>query len=842
MKKTIIRSCVFAVTFLTALIISSVLLNRGNTDMTAEIEPPQLPLVYVDADGLRVNRMNGYLMEMEESYMRGGIMPIGADRKLSVSIQKFGAQVEALAFEVRSTDGERLVEDTQIQDYQEEGDTIRADIVLKDLIDEETEYSLIFKLTLEDGKEASYYTRIIQAENYAVQEKLDFVAGFSADTFDDASCAALAVYMETNSSGDNSTLSRVTINSSLDQLGWGSLDVKQETEPVFTIQDITEQTAAITVEYLVSYTRYERVCYAFVEEVYRIRTGSERMYLLDYVRTMNEYFTEEASSFVDEEVVLGIRNTDVEMMESEGGNVVVFAQNGVLYGIDATENRLSRLYSFHETEEMDERAFPDGRNFKILQVDEAGNVFFMIYGYISRGSREGCCGVQVYFYDSAANTVEEMVFIPSAKSPEILKAEVDQLAYINGKYELYLFLNDQIVCVHLDGQRVEATAENLSVDGWQASESNRMVAWQNGSRYESTSLTFMNLSTGEQTIIDAGSGNYILPLGFMGEDIVYGIARESDVRQDDTGAVIFPMYQVRIQDESGEVLMTYEKEGYYVTGCEMNGNQIVLTRVEKNAEGGYTACEDDQIVSSEAEAQRVNTIITVPTENDDLLTEIQLGDGVNGAQLKVLTPGEVLYEGDRQVQIPLSDEEKEAYYVYGLDGEVTIAATPRDAIGLAEENSGSVAAGNGTYVWKTGRLHTANQIMAIEGTAATEERDSLAVCLDVILAYEGVMRNTEFLLEQGETVAEILQDNLTDVQVLDLTGCSLESILYYPDREIPVLAFLSDGSAVLITGFNERNVVLMNPQTGTVYRMGMNDAAAWFEENGNMFLSYMRSA
>ena len=491
------------------------------------------------------------------------------------------------------------------------------------------------------------------------------------------------------------------------------------------------------------------------------------------------------------------------------------------------------------TDNLDERAFPDDRNFKILQVDEAGNVFFMVYGYISSGRRQGYCGAQLYFYDGSANTVEELAFIPSGKSPEILKAQIDQLAYINGKYELYLFLNDQICCVHLDSQTVDITAENLSMDSCSVSESNRMIAWQSGERYASESLILMNLSTGEQTRIEAGSGNYILPLGFMGEDIVYGIARQADITRDDTGAMVFPMYQVKIQDESGELLMTYEKEGYYVTGCEMSGNQIILSRVERDAQGDYVTAEDDQIVSSQTEAKRTNTIITVPTENDDRLTEIQLRSGIKTGQLKVLTPGEVLYEGSRQVDLPPSQETVELYYVYSPDGEVTFAATPREAIERAEESSGSVTARGGFYIWRAERLHTSNQIMAIEGTAADEERSSLEVCLDVILTYEGVTRNTGYLLEQGKTVAEILQENLENVQVLELTGCSLSSVLYYPDREIPVLALLEDGNAVLITGFNERNVVLMDPQTGQVSRMGLNDATAWFEENGNMFVSYV---
>lgn len=839
MKRTIIRSCVCVVTFVAALIVSSMLLNRGNTDMTADMEPPRLPSVYVDADGLRVNMMDGYLGEMEEEYMRGRLLPIGTDRKLSIGILTYGTQVESLAFEVRSADGTRLVEDTQVSGMTEEDGVLKADIVLKDLIDEGTEYCVIFKLTLEDGREASYYMRVIQQESPGMQEKLDFVASFSEDTFDDASCAALAVYMETDSSEDNSTLSRMTIHSSLDQLGWGSLDVRRETEPVFTIMDMTGQTASIQVEYLVSYTRYEREVHAFVKEVYRIRTGTERMYLLDYERTMSEYFSEDASSFVDEEVVLGIRNTDVEMAESEGGNIVAFAQNGVLYSLNVTENRIARLFSFHDADNLDERAFPDDRNFKILQVDEAGNVFFMVYGYISSGRRQGYCGAQLYFYDGSANTVEELAFIPSGKSPEILKAQIDQLAYINGKYELYLFLNDQICCVHLDSQTVDITAENLSMDSCSVSESNRMIAWQSGERYASESLILMNLSTGEQTRIEAGSGNYILPLGFMGEDIVYGIARQADITRDDTGAMVFPMYQVKIQDESGELLMTYEKEGYYVTGCEMSGNQIILSRVERDAQGDYVTAEDDQIVSSQTEAKRTNTIITVPTENDDRLTEIQLRSGIKTGQLKVLTPGEVLYEGSRQVDLPPSQETVELYYVYSPDGEVTFAATPREAIERAEESSGSVTARGGFYIWRAERLHTSNQIMAIEGTAADEERSSLEVCLDVVLTYEGVTRNTGYLLEQGKTVAEILQENLENVQVLELTGCSLSSVLYYPDREIPVLALLEDGNAVLITGFNERNVVLMDPQTGQVSRMGLNDATAWFEENGNMFVSYV---
>ena len=132
-----------------------------------------------------------------------------------------------------------------------------------------------------------------------------------------------------------------------------------------------------------------------------------------------------------------------------------------------------------------------------------------------------------------------------------------------------------------------------------------------------------------------------------------------------------------------------------------------------------------------------------------------------------------------------------------------------------------------------------NQIMAIHDDFATAERSSLAVCLDTILTYEGISRNSQYLLNRGETVFTILESSLEDVKVLDLSGCSLDSVLYYVNQDIPVLVMMEDGTAVVLIGFNEMNTVVMNPETG-ITKVGMNDSREWFERNGNKFITYMR--
>ena len=154
--------------------------------------------------------------------------------------------------------------------------------------------------------------------------------------------------------------------------------------------------------------------------------------------------------------------------------------------------------------------------------------------------------------------------------------------------------------------------------------------------------------------------------------------------------------------------------------------------------------------------------------------------------------------------------------------------------------SGTVINEKGAYVWIRGNRSIKNQIMATKGATITEEKNSLAVCLDTMLQYEGIMRNTEYMLNRGDTIVEILEENLEGARVLDLTGCSLDAVLYYINKDIPVLASLNDGSAVLIIGFNELNTVLMDPLVGEPFKKGMNDSTEMFEENGNRFITYMK--
>ncbi len=842
MKKFLIKGAIVITVFIAALHIISNIMNKGNTDMTVEMAKATFPVITLHYGGRDVNELYGYAEAMEVNYMRECITPLSPGRKISMTVDTHAAGIRRLDFEVRSIDGERLIEDTQITEYEQTGDLITASFGLKDLIENDKEYMLAIVVTTDSGQEIRYYTRIINAEEFFTSEKLDYVVDFSNKTFDKEQAKELTKYLESNSEGDNTTFAKVNIHSSFKQVTWGDLAVERLTYPKITIRELSSQTGSFVLKYYVGIEEGKSTNYYAVDEFFRVRYTSDRMYLLDYERTMNQMLDTDGDVFGNSSIFLGIMEDDASLWESDGGNVVAFISENRLFSYNIADHKLALLFGFYNQENQDERALHDQHRIKILSVDEGGNVTFMVYGYMNRGRHEGETGISVCYYDSTVNTTEEMIYIPYYKSPEILLAEVEQLSYINRMGTLYLMLDNAIYGISAVSRSYEVLVKDLQEGCYQVSDSNLMMVWQKeNSLYEGKELILMNLNTGRKTSIAAGRDEVIAPIGFMGEDLIYGVAREEDIVLDDTGNVIFPMYCVKIQNEAEGVLKTYIQENVYITKGNVVENQIILERVKKNDSGDYVKISDDHIMNAEVADKMQNTLEVVAIDTFEKVTQIILKSEVQKSAVKLLTPKEVLFEGGRNIVIDENEITSERYYVYGKGGMEGIFMDVGNAVDMAYEVSGVVVNDAGSYVWQKGNRSLKNQIMAIQGELQTEERSSVAVCLDTMISFEGISRNSAYMLQAGETVLGILEENLEHAKVLDLTGCSLDAVLYYVNQDIPVLVMLEEGEAVLLIGFNEKNTVVMNPENGEVYKVGMNDSKEWFEKSGNKFITYIRT-
>lgn len=841
MKKTIIRIAVCVVVFLASALIIGSIMNQGHNNMTMEMAPATLPMITMESGGVACNELHGNTVEMDVAYQKDCITLLGEGRQANFTVDTFGREITGISTEVRSIDGSRLIENSEVTGWKANGKSFSVSLTLKDLIDTNTQYSLTLILELEGEQKVYYYTTILWNDDVHISEILEFATDFHGKLYDKEVAKELTKYLEPNSKlTDNGTFHKVNIHSSFQQITWGSLEPVQEDAASIRLTQISGNVASLLMDFEVSTGEGKNKIYYNVEEYYRVRYTSERMYLLDYERTMTQ-IPDTTRMYANDKILLGITDENVGMMESADGNTVVFSDMGQLLSYNATTNRLTVIFSFYDKDNADRRTLYDNHGIKILDVDEGGNVKFAVYGYMNRGRHEGETGIQIISYDNSLNTIEEEVYIPYSKSYAVLKDEMEQLLYRNRQQHVYFFLENGVYDVDLENRSAEQLVSIRQDDSLQVSENHEIIVWQEGDDINhSNQLNVRNLNTGEQTVIRAEDGEAIRPLGFKGEDIIYGVARESDIRTENSGQIFYPMYKVCISNSSGDNLKEYGQDGIYIVDCAIEGNQITLSRIQRSENGSYQEILDDQIMNNVEEEPGQNKVVTADIDIYERYVQIQTKTTIDTKTIKVLNPKEVVFEGGRELTLDAVSEVSR-YYVYNAYGVQGIYSAPGKAVKEAYDSSGVVANDRGITVWLKGNRVSRNQIMAIKEESVTDQKNSLTVCLDNILRHAGITRNTEYDLAQGKTAIQILEENMTGVQVLDLSGCSLDAVLYYVNQDIPVLAILEDGEAVLVTGFNEFNVVIMEPSTGKLYKKGMNDATAWFAENGNHFITYMRT-
>lgn len=849
-SKSVIRVVYCAAVFLIALFLLSSLMNRGNTDMTMEMAPATFPSVAFEYNGMIYNRMHGYGTEMDISRMRSLITPLGEDRKLTLAVDTYGRDIAGLRFQVRSLADKRLIEDTEVNNYVNGDEHITADIVLKDLLEEDREYSLCVIIKDEGNREIYFYTTLYVKKDTAFKDKLEFVYNFNELTFDRSGEAQkLVTYLESNEEGDNSTYQKVNIHSSLDQICWGTLKVSRLTKPEAEIFVNDEDTAVIKLNYIVTVPENDKTWEFYVNESFRLRPGEGRMFLLDYERTMDQIFDTEEGILANNKIVLGISDKNVNMMESEDGDRLAFVNAGRLYVYHISENRLAYVFGFYNDDLTDRRETCRDNDIRIFSVDETGNVRFIVYGYMNCGIHEGENGISVYYYDSTLNSVEEEVFIPYYGACEFLNYDVARQAYANGKKNGYFYIDGNFYNINLETGETSVIASGLAREDICAAEDGSMVAWiDSGDRFDAMGMHLLNAKTGTERVLNAESGDRIMPVGFFGNDVIYGLAAKKDITVDASGHTVFPMYCLRIRDESGDLIKEYRNEGIYVTQVEA-GNGIYTLKRAKYENGTLIPVSDDRLLDNSTPEYGRNSIELAVTDAYETITQIALKKATDPDTLRIMNPKQIVYEGERRADLYDKENDKEKYFCYERGSLVDIYDELYEAVNTVKD-SGLVRCSGGITLYRKKPIPEKNQIMAIDAfrtddkwidDSMSPEEYSLTVCLDTVLYYEGKAGESAMTgadVTSGKTAENILSDRLPDIEIADLSGCTIDEMLFYLAQDIPVLVKTGD-AYVMLTGYNNSELVVADPLTGEIGKRSKSDCEALFASSGNRFLTYV---
>lgn len=371
------------------------------------------------------------------------------------------------------------------------------------------------------------------------------------------------------------------------------------------------------------------------------------------------------------------------------------------------------------------------------------------------------------------------------------------------------------------------------------SENGRYIAWQDGKDASSAqTIKVMDLEGEAARTIEGGGEEYLKPVGFVESDFVYGTARAGEVTADTAGNTRFPMYKITIVDKNSNIIKEYQKDGYYISNAYVEQETIFLDR-ESRTGNNYMPAEQDTIKNQQMESTRLITIGSSTSEKKQTQVELTLA-GAKAEENKqpiVKVPKEVVIDDKRTVELD-TGKKREYYYVFSAGKILMSTPSIMGAIRCADENVGVVIGPQQKYIWCRGRK--ISQPMIGPGTIDTTgiSENSVARSLTYLLKTEELSIDVEPLLVRGETPRQILTEALDGRQVIDLSGCSINQVLYYVNLGTPVFAMVGD-QAVLIIGYDEHNTILYQPMENSARKMGLQDSDAFFGGAGNVFLGYL---
>ncbi|MDD3251477.1 MAG: hypothetical protein PHV18_02835 [Lachnospiraceae bacterium] len=795
--------------------------SSGQQDQSAYVDMggATLPVVRVEMYGRTMNRMPGYRQEMDNSAAADSLTILPEDRALPVRIENSENPVTAIRYEIRSLDRERLVERTEIASWDTAEDGISVVLPIQNLLTREREYLLRLEVATEQGEPTYYYTRILWTENGNVQSMIDLAVSFSEKTFHYDQARDLVTYLETSATEDNSSFGHTSIRSSFAQLTWGRLKMQPPAGMQVTLKELDGIMSCVQLSYVTSRqdeTSGQTEFYE-VEETFTMKWNELRTYLMDYERTVNQIFQSAREDYSGKRIMLGITNDDrVTARSSANGAVTAYRVNRDLWSFEPGDhnNQAVKVFSFRDADMTDVRNHYDQHDVQILSVEDSGDIEFLVYGYMNRGNHEGAMGILGYHYAAKDNALEELFFIPYTGSYETLEDDLEQLVYRTDADMLYLYLDHAIYGIDLKSRENMVVADALAEGGYAISADKSRIAWQDGSSlYEAKTLHLMDLKTGVNQEVSGETGEYVRTLGFVGQDLVYGTARETDSWVINGRVEDLPMYKVQIINEQMNVETSYEKPGYYISGVQVEESRIHLNRITRLSDQNYAAAQEDTIVCNvDMGPGRLDGIGWYASQDKGKLYFVQMDEEIrSGRSLRLFVPRRVSFEQADLLELQSNYQlQGMRFYAYGGGHLQKVTMDFTEAVQLAYDKMGFVTDENRNVLW--------NRI----------NRGTVRTIREPLGAFAPLQRHLD-----GFTASRRYSDS---VMVLDARGCNMQQMLYFIDQGIPVLGYTGPNQYLVLCGFDQYNVTVYNPATGETYKAGLNDSTEFFRQRGNDFI------
>ena len=770
MKAKKFRYIIFVFVFLSAvtgfLLYSFLRKNRSSTD-TEDIakSDANIPKLYNVIGDYYINKMYGYSDEMDTMV---------SDNVLSLMLDDFSmkfrivdtniSEIEEFDYSIRTFDTNELVESGDRKKV--DGDIL--DLRLSSLMEENKEYFLQLRLYTKE-KTFNYYTRIIRSDIDFAKKLIDMANTFSNNNFDSNNARENAMYLESDGTGNARGLEYVTLKSDYEMMSYNGMKLTPSEKEV----KLVNYNGKIG-EIHFSYTADSDGKSYNIEENFICKAGSQRLYMLDYSRTMNQRLSK--SLQYAKKIDLGIGNRATNIISSKSGEKLAFLADNKLFLSDSKNGKLELVYT-------------GGNNDCILPLKFGDSLYFLSYGYNVDDTHIGDVGVSLLKYGWDSKKVSKLAFVKVDVDAASLKESINELAYMVDGGMLYLKLLDKVVGLDIASGSYVTVAENLEYGKYSISQDKSLLSWNVGD-----GLNIYNFATGENKQLD-NANEVMLPIGYIGSDLVVAIESQnvSSTINGKSAGNIFE--KLSIYNNLLELQKDYTYDNRYIDNIKVSGNRVHIDLYQYDGTN-FTRAGEDTIISNKS----VKNDSRVSFYTDNFRGKNYVIDSTKYIESEVSYAKELSIDSSNTLyNIELNGAYlQKMYYVYINSKLARIYDEPVKAIEDAYADMGFVRR-NGIMVYVRAMVET--------------------------------LANTNFDVAQAADYVHYWEnDRLTRFE-----GITLKEAMYFITIKKPVFTFTAINNPVIIIAYDSKTVTVYDINTASIQKIDINEAQSIFNNTQNDF-------
>lgn len=795
--------------------------NRNMDSVSIEMSRSKLPIVFCEYDDEVVNLMRGYTQPMSTSLMREGIVPLNENHGVDFLVYDDSSYGNTYSYELRTIAGNSLIESGDIAEGSPKQGYIEYNVNLRMDTKINREYALVFIISNTAGEQARYYTRVVDLQKEYANKVISYAQKFHNTTFtkevDEEEGNLVYNALKTTEAGSNDDLSHVSLSSSYSMVSWAGMNPIVMTAIIPTITEIDEEYVVVKLSYVVATRTENEEHYYNIDEFYSAKYNEavDSVDLLAFDRYQESIFDASYISKERNSISLGITDINsAEYCSAKENRKVSFVKSGQLWLYDYDTTDLTTIFDMQHGDYSDLRSLNTDIDINIASLDDDGNVYFVVYGYFARGNHEGKNGISLFHYTSEETLIEELCFVECDEPFGVMNREVGRFTYYDNKGYLYYLLDGSIYRVNLDNMTQDVLVSGIPSDKYIVSENRKIVVYPDSERDENvTKLTQWNFETGVQTEMSGKPSDRFLALGFVGNDLIYGISNQSDIITASGRDAILPMYQIFINDENGNELKKYNKSDIYIMDADVQTDNIYLTRATKN-NNFFDTAEPDYI----SYKKENNTLdMSLNYSMDDImlkLVDITFPSNMylSSSYLPIMTKQKT---SDKYQEMKVATSAYEdVYYIFnntGYAGEYNSAG--RAVLAVNEEDSGIVVDSNGNVIYRKLEADSYNTVAdSIDEQSSGTIDGSLMACAYMCIKNINKKANYEDV-KKCDSWENAFEEYSHGVGI-NLSGVSLDIALYFLDRDVPFAAQIDDGRYVLVISYNSTHIRYYDPVVG----------------------------